>query len=36
VEELGEAFFTWLKQMPKPVILPAATKANPEAKANQP
>ena len=36
VKELGEAFFTWHKQRPKSVILPAELKANPKAKANQP
>ena len=36
VKELGEAFFTWHKQMPRSVILPAELKANPKAKTKQP
>jgi len=36
VKELSETFFAWQKQMPKPIALPAAVKANSKAKAKQP
>jgi arylsulfatase A-like enzyme len=36
VKELSEAFFAWQKQMPKPVLMPAATKTQAKPEEKQP